>query len=191
MKIILFGATGMVGSAVLRECLLDPDVERVLSIGRSPSGERHPKLSELVHKDFTDFSNIERELAGYDACFFCLGITAIGVGAFTPDFSSIQASSSDFLNRHRFPSLNAGMNPSDAYRYNVSPLMPRYSDACRISITSRTAVCTATAITGLRSSTSERAESRIKSDTLFFIPFCPPIQQKSQLLTTNQLIPKY
>src|ERR1700738_3020738 len=60
--------------------------------------------------------------------FFCLGITAIGVGAFTPDFSSIHASRSDFLNRHRFPSLNAGMNPSDAYRYNVSPLTPRYSD---------------------------------------------------------------
>src|SRR6516225_3598495 len=71
------------------------------------------------------------------AGFFCFGVTITGADGFTPLFSSIQASSSDFLNRHRFPSLNAGMNPSDAYRYSVSPLIPRYSDACRISITSR------------------------------------------------------
>jgi uncharacterized protein YbjT (DUF2867 family) len=79
VKVILFGATGMVGSGVLRECLLDPDVERVLSIGRSPTGDRHAKLSEIVHKDFTDFSSIERELAGYDACFFCLGVSSVGM----------------------------------------------------------------------------------------------------------------
>src|SRR6267378_7090934 len=106
--------------------------------------------------------------------FFCLGITAIGAGAFTPDFSSIHASSSDFLNRHRFPSLNAGTNPSDAYRYNVSPLMPRYSEACRISITSRTAVCTATAITGLRSSTSEHAGFSHQIRHPLFYPLLPP-----------------
>jgi len=92
--------------------------------------------------------------------FFCFGITLIGVRTFTPDCSSIHASSSVFLNRHRLPSLNAGTTPSDAYRYNESPLMPRYSDACRISITSRTIACTATAITSLRTATPDECRSR-------------------------------
>jgi uncharacterized protein YbjT (DUF2867 family) len=68
----------MVGQGVLRECLLDPDVERVLSIVRSPSGQRHPKLRELVHSNFLDFSPIESELSGFDAAFFCLGATSAG-----------------------------------------------------------------------------------------------------------------
>lgn len=79
MKIILFGATGMVGQGVLRECLLDPEVEVVLSIVRAPTGRVEPKLRELVHKDFFDFSAIESDLAGYDACFFCLGVSSAGV----------------------------------------------------------------------------------------------------------------
>jgi len=79
MNAILFGATGMVGQGVLRECLLDPDVERVLSIVRAPTGRREPKLRELAHKDFFDFSAIEDELAGYDACFFCLGVSSAGM----------------------------------------------------------------------------------------------------------------
>lgn len=78
MKAVLFGGTGMVGQGVLRECLLDPGVERVLSIVRTPSGQKHPKLRELVHRDFLDFSPIERELSGYDATFFCLGATSAG-----------------------------------------------------------------------------------------------------------------
>jgi len=78
MKAILFGGTGMVGQGVLRECLLDPGVERVLSIVRTPSGQQHPKLRELVHRDFLDFSSIERDLTGYDATFFCLGATSAG-----------------------------------------------------------------------------------------------------------------
>jgi uncharacterized protein YbjT (DUF2867 family) len=69
----------MVGQGVLRECLQDPSVERVLAIGRSPAGPRHDKLRELVVKDFLDFSGIERDLAGNDACFFCLGITSAGM----------------------------------------------------------------------------------------------------------------
>ena len=69
----------MVGQGVLRECLLDPDVERVLSIVRAPSGRREPKLRELVHQDFFDFSAIENDLAGYDACFFCLGVSSAGM----------------------------------------------------------------------------------------------------------------
>jgi len=79
MKVILFGASGMVGQGVLRECLLDPDVDRVLSIVRALSGQSHPKLRELVHKDFFDFSAIEGDLTGYDACFFCLGVSSAGM----------------------------------------------------------------------------------------------------------------
>jgi uncharacterized protein YbjT (DUF2867 family) len=79
MKVILFGATGMVGQGVLRECLLDPGVESVLAVGRSPTGASDPKLRELRHDNFTDFSVIESQLAGYDACFFCLGVSSVGM----------------------------------------------------------------------------------------------------------------
>lgn len=79
MKVVLFGATGMIGQGVLRECLLDPEVSEVLSIGRSPSGQTHPKLKEILHQDFYDFSAIEAELSGLDACFFCLGVSAAGM----------------------------------------------------------------------------------------------------------------
>ena len=79
MKAILFGATGMVGQGVLRECLVDGSVTEVLSVGRSPSGVQHAKLREILHDDFTDFSKIEAQLAGYDACFFCLGVSSIGL----------------------------------------------------------------------------------------------------------------
>jgi uncharacterized protein YbjT (DUF2867 family) len=80
MKVILFGATGMVGQGVLRECLLDPGVESVLAVGRSPTEQRHPKLREIVHDDFLDFSSLESQLAGFDACFFCLGVSSLGMG---------------------------------------------------------------------------------------------------------------
>jgi len=79
MKVILFGATGMVGQGVLRECLLDPDVEQILSIVRTATGRREPKLRELVRNDFFDFSRVENDLAGYDACFFCLGVSSAGM----------------------------------------------------------------------------------------------------------------
>jgi uncharacterized protein YbjT (DUF2867 family) len=79
MRVILFGATGMIGQGVLRECLLAPDVESVLSVGRAPTGQRHDKLREIVHRDFTDFSPIEAELSGLDACFFCLGVSSAGM----------------------------------------------------------------------------------------------------------------
>ncbi len=79
MKVILFGASGMVGQGVLRECLLDPEVKTVLSIVRSSTGQEHAKLREIVHKDFFDFSAIESELAGFDACFFCLGVSSAGM----------------------------------------------------------------------------------------------------------------
>ncbi len=79
MKVILFGATGMVGQGVLRECLLDPGVEIVLAVGRSPTGQRNAKLREILHDNFFDFSAIESELAGFDTCFFCLGVSSVGM----------------------------------------------------------------------------------------------------------------
>jgi uncharacterized protein YbjT (DUF2867 family) len=79
MRVILFGATGMVGQGVLRECLIDSEVESVLAIGRRATGVRHDKLREIVHKDFSDLSAIEGELSGYDACFFCLGVSSAGM----------------------------------------------------------------------------------------------------------------
>jgi uncharacterized protein YbjT (DUF2867 family) len=79
MKAILFGATGMVGQGVLQECLRSSEVESVLSIARGTTGHPHPKLREIAHRDFTDFSAIEGELRGYDVCFFCLGVSSIGM----------------------------------------------------------------------------------------------------------------
>jgi uncharacterized protein YbjT (DUF2867 family) len=79
VNVILFGATGMIGQGVLRECLLDPDVTRVLSVARSSTGQHDDKLRELLHEDFTNFSAVERELTGYDACFFCLGVSSAGM----------------------------------------------------------------------------------------------------------------
>lgn len=79
MNILLFGATGMVGQGVLRECLLDPEVQSVVAIGRSASGNRHPKLRQIVHPDLMDYASLEAELTGFDACFFCLGVSSAGM----------------------------------------------------------------------------------------------------------------
>jgi uncharacterized protein YbjT (DUF2867 family) len=79
MKVIIFGATGMVGQGVLRESLLAPDVEQVLSVGRRPTGIRHPKLREVTLADFADLTPIAGELTGYDACFYCLGVSSVGM----------------------------------------------------------------------------------------------------------------
>jgi len=79
MQIIIFGATGMVGQGVLRECLVDAGIDRVLVVGRSPTEVRNAKLTEIVHDDFLDYSAIESRLTGFDACFFCLGVSSIGM----------------------------------------------------------------------------------------------------------------
>jgi uncharacterized protein YbjT (DUF2867 family) len=79
MNVILFGATGMVGQGILRECLLDPEVESVLAIGRSAIEQQHEKLHEIVLKTLTDLSSVENRLSGYDACFFCLGVSSAGM----------------------------------------------------------------------------------------------------------------
>jgi uncharacterized protein YbjT (DUF2867 family) len=79
IKAIIFGATGMIGQGVLLECLEDPRVESVLAIGRKSTGKSHPKLKEVLHQDFEDYSAIEDQLQGYNACFYCLGVSAAGM----------------------------------------------------------------------------------------------------------------
>jgi uncharacterized protein YbjT (DUF2867 family) len=79
MNVLLFGATGMVGQGVLRECLLDPRVRSVLVVGRSGVGQNDPKLREIVQQNLFDLSGLEADLAMVDACFFCLGVSAAGM----------------------------------------------------------------------------------------------------------------
>lgn len=79
IRAIITGATGMVGEGVLHECLQHPDVEAVLVINRKPCGVIHPKLKEIIHADFFDLFPIATQLAGYNACYFCLGVSSIGM----------------------------------------------------------------------------------------------------------------
>lgn len=79
MRVIIFGASGMVGQGALRECLRDPQVSEVLSIGRSALAQSHAKLNQLTLPDLSDLSAVEAQLAGYDACFFCLGVSSAGM----------------------------------------------------------------------------------------------------------------
>jgi nucleoside-diphosphate-sugar epimerase len=107
---IITGASGMVGEGVLLECLADPRVDRVLVITRKPSGVTHPKLRELIHADFDDLAPIQSQLAGYDACFFCLGVSSLGM------------SEADYARVTRDLTLNFGrtlarLNPDMAFCY--------------------------------------------------------------------------
>jgi uncharacterized protein YbjT (DUF2867 family) len=79
VKILLFGATGMVGAGALLECLAEPRVESVLAITRSPTGRTHPKLREGIHADFFVYDAFQADFAASDACFFCLGVSAAGL----------------------------------------------------------------------------------------------------------------
>ena len=79
MKVIITGATGMVGKGVLLECLDHSEIEEVLIIGRNSAGISHPKLNELLHSDFSDFTAVKGSLQGYDACYYCLGVSAAGL----------------------------------------------------------------------------------------------------------------
>ena len=80
MKVVIFGATGMVGKGVLLECLEDARVEYVLLVSRHPVDVSHPKIREIVHSDFADFGSVQAQLIDLDACFYCLGVTAVGLG---------------------------------------------------------------------------------------------------------------
>ncbi len=79
LKVIITGTTGMVGEGVLHECLLQNDVEHILVINRKPCGLQHPKLKEIIHADFFDLSPVATDLTGYNACFFCLGVSSVGM----------------------------------------------------------------------------------------------------------------
>ena len=79
MNVLILGATGMVGQGVLRECLLDDGVTRVVTLGRTATGWAHARLREIVHSDLFDLSAIEEQLRGLDACFYCLGVSAAGL----------------------------------------------------------------------------------------------------------------
>jgi uncharacterized protein YbjT (DUF2867 family) len=79
IRAIVTGATGMVGEGVLIECLNHRDVEKVLVINRRPCGITHPKLSEIIHADFFNFTPTDDQLKGYNACFFCLGVSSVGM----------------------------------------------------------------------------------------------------------------
>jgi hypothetical protein len=79
MKVIITGATGMVGKGVLLECLDHRDVEEVLSVSRRSTSIKHPKLKELIHADFSEFESVADQLTGYDACYACMGVSAAGM----------------------------------------------------------------------------------------------------------------
>jgi uncharacterized protein YbjT (DUF2867 family) len=79
MKIILTGATGMIGEGILIECLNDPRVQEILSVSRKPSGKAHPKLNEYIVPEFLDLPENDAKLQGFDACFFCAGVSSVGM----------------------------------------------------------------------------------------------------------------
>ncbi|GAF43635.1 NAD(P)H-binding protein [Rhodococcus wratislaviensis] len=79
MNVAIFGVTGMVGQGVVHECLADPRVESVLALTRSPSSIRHPKLTQVLHDDFADLTRLAHRFEDIDACFYCLGVSAVGV----------------------------------------------------------------------------------------------------------------
>jgi len=107
MRVAIFGASGMVGQGALRECLLDPETSQVISILRAASRAPHVKLREIVHKDFLDYSPIEKELSGVDACLFCLGVSSAGMSeeAYSRVTYDYTVATADALLR-----LNSGMS---------------------------------------------------------------------------------
>jgi len=110
LRVIVTGATGMVGEGVLHECLLHPQVESVLVINRKPGGVTHPKLKEIIHKDFFDLTAIKDQLKGYNACFFCLGISSVGMKE--PEYYK-----TTYTLTLGFATLLAGQNPDMTFEY--------------------------------------------------------------------------
>ena len=87
MKVLIFGATGMVGQGVLQECLRDSAVELVLTVGRSATGVRDTKVQEILHRDMANYAGMEESFTGFDACFFCLGVSSTGMKE--PDYERV------------------------------------------------------------------------------------------------------
>lgn len=110
LKVIITGSTGMVGKGVLLECIDSPDVEQILIINRSPVGISHPKVKEIIHKDFFDWSAIHGQLGGYDACFFCLGVSSVGMKE--PDYKRMTYDLTLGFARELFP-----VNPNMTFCY--------------------------------------------------------------------------
>ena len=125
MNVVLFGATGMVGAGVLIECLDDPRVESVLAVGRRPCAVAHPKLRELIRSDLFDYRDAADHLSHLDACFFCLGVSAVGMNEaayhrLTYDLTIAAADSLLKLN----PELTFATSPEQG------PIVPRRAASC-------------------------------------------------------------
>ena len=110
LRVIITGATGMVGEGVLYECLQHSEVEKVLVITRQPSGYSHPKLSEIIHKDFFDISSLSDRLTGYNACYFCLGVTSVGKKE--PEYTKLT-----YTLTMNFAGILAKLNPDMTFCY--------------------------------------------------------------------------
>ena len=110
MKVLVFGASGMIGQGVLRELVRDAAVTSVVAVGRSPSGQRDPKVRDLIVRDLTDLAAVERDLTGFDACFFSLGVTAMGL-------TEAQYSATTYDLTLAVARTLARLNPSMAFLY--------------------------------------------------------------------------
>jgi len=110
MKVIITGATGMVGEGVLQECLVNPAIEKILLVNRKSSGYSHPKLEEVLHGNFNDIDPIANKMPGYDACYFCAGVSSVGMNE--EDYYA--ATYTLTLN---FAKALAGLNPQMVFCY--------------------------------------------------------------------------
>ena len=110
IKAIITGVTGMVGEGVLSECLTHPDVEKILIINRKPCGVTHPKLTEILHADFFNLTHVADQLKGYNACFFCLGVSSVGL-------KEEKYYSLTYTLTMNFAELLAGQNPAMTFCY--------------------------------------------------------------------------
>lgn len=110
VRVLIFGATGMVGQGALRECLLDDSVTEVVTVGRTATGQHHPKLRDIVHRDLYDLSSLVDQLGGFDACLFCLGTSSVGKNE--SDYRRVTYD----LTLHAAQTL-AGLNPRMVFVY--------------------------------------------------------------------------
>jgi len=110
LNVIITGTTGMVGEGVLQECILNPDVEKILLINRRPGGYSDSKITEIINRDFFDISPIENQLSGYNACFFCLGVSSVGMKE--PEYFSLT-----YTLTMGFAQILAKLNPEMTFCY--------------------------------------------------------------------------